>query len=48
MMKAVWLAKRNSKEILRDPLSLVLGVLLPVFFIVLLINFKPMEFKVTP
>ncbi len=35
MMKAVWLAKRNSKEILRDPLSLVLGVLLPVFFIVL-------------
>ena len=34
-MKAVWLAKRNSKEILRDPLSLVLGVLLPVFFIVL-------------
>ncbi|MFO7524283.1 MAG: ABC transporter permease [Ignavibacteriaceae bacterium] len=34
-MKYVYFAKRNFKEILRDPLSLILGVLLPVFFILL-------------
>lgn len=32
-MKYSYFAKRNFKEILRDPLSLILGVLLPVFFI---------------
>lgn len=34
-MKSIYFAKRNFKEILRDPLSLILGVLLPVFFILL-------------
>lgn len=34
-MKYLYFAQRNLKEILRDPLSLVLGVLLPVFFIFL-------------
>jgi len=34
-MKYTYLAYRNFKEILRDPLSLILGVLLPVFFILL-------------
>ncbi|HYX07896.1 MAG TPA: ABC transporter permease [Bacteroidales bacterium] len=34
-MKSLYFAQRNLKEILRDPLSLVLGVLLPVFFIFL-------------
>ena len=34
-MKYIYFAKRNFKEILRDPLSLILGVLLPVFFILL-------------
>ncbi len=34
-MKSIYFAQRNLKEILRDPLSLVLGVLLPVFFIFL-------------
>lgn len=34
-MKSIYFAKRNFKEILRDPLSLTLGVLLPVFFILL-------------
>lgn len=34
-MKSIYFAQRNLKEISRDPLSLVLGVLLPVFFIFL-------------
>lgn len=34
-MKYTYFAQRNFKEILRDPLSLILGVLLPVFFILL-------------
>jgi ABC-2 type transport system permease protein len=34
-MKSIYFAQRNLKEITRDPLSLVLGVLLPVFFILL-------------
>lgn len=34
-MKFSYFAKRNLKEILRDPLSLVLGIILPVFFIFL-------------
>ena len=34
-MKSIYFAKRNFKEILRDPLSLILGVLLPVLFILL-------------
>lgn len=34
-MKYSYFAQRNFKEILRDPLSLILGVLLPVFFILL-------------
>lgn len=34
-MKYIYFARRNSKEILRDPLSLILGVLLPVFLILL-------------
>jgi ABC-2 type transport system permease protein len=34
-MKFIYFAKRNLKEILRDPLSLVLGVILPVSFILL-------------
>ena len=32
-MKYIYLAKRNFKEILRDPLSLLLGVLLPIFLL---------------
>ena len=32
-MKYIYFAKRNFKEILRDPLSLILGVLLPVFLL---------------
>jgi ABC-2 type transport system permease protein len=35
MMKAAYFAKRNAKEILRDPLSLIFGVLLPVILIAL-------------
>jgi ABC-2 type transport system permease protein len=34
-MKYSYFAQRNFREILRDPLSLILGVLLPVFFILL-------------
>ena len=34
-MRSIYFAKRNFKEILRDPLSLILGVILPVFFILL-------------
>jgi ABC-2 type transport system permease protein len=34
-MKSIYFAQRNLKEISRDPLSLILGVLLPVFFIFL-------------
>ena len=34
-MRSIYFAKRNLKEILRDPLSLILGVILPVFFILL-------------
>lgn len=34
-MKSVYFAQRNLKEIIRDPLSLLLGVLLPVFLIFL-------------
>lgn len=34
-MRHIYFAKRNFKEILRDPLSLVLGVVLPVVFILL-------------
>jgi len=34
-MKCTYFAQRNFKEILRDPLSLILGVLLPVIFILL-------------
>lgn len=34
-MKSIYFAQRNLKELARDPLSLVLGVLLPVFFIFL-------------
>lgn len=34
-MKSIFFVERNFKEILRDPLSLILGVLLPVFFILL-------------
>jgi len=34
-MKSVYFAKRNYKEIFRDPLSLILGVLLPVSLIFL-------------
>lgn len=34
-MKYTYFAQRNFKEILRDPLSLILGVLLLVFFILL-------------
>lgn len=34
-MKSIYFAQRNLKEISRDPLSLVLGILLPVFFIFL-------------
>jgi len=34
-MKSIFFAERNFKEIVRDPLSLILGVLLPVFFILL-------------
>jgi ABC-2 type transport system permease protein len=34
-MKFTYFSSRNTKEILRDPLSLVLGLLLPVLFIAL-------------
>jgi len=34
-MKYTYFANRNFKEIVRDPLSLILGVLLPIFFILL-------------
>jgi ABC-2 type transporter. len=34
-MKSIYFAQRNLKEIVRDPLSLILGVLLPVLFIFL-------------
>jgi len=34
-MKYIYFAQRNFKEIIRDPLSLILGVLLPAFFILL-------------
>lgn len=34
-MKAIYFAKRNFKEVFRDPLSLLLGVLLPVMLILL-------------
>ncbi|MBP7103074.1 MAG: ABC transporter permease [Bacteroidales bacterium] len=34
-MKYIYFAQRNFKEIIRDPLSVILGVLLPVFFILL-------------
>jgi ABC-2 type transport system permease protein len=34
-MKYAYFSSRNTKEILRDPLSLVLGLLLPIMFIAL-------------
>ena len=34
-MKYLYFASRNQKEIIRDPLSIILGVLMPVFFIFL-------------
>jgi ABC-2 type transport system permease protein len=34
-MRFSYFAARNLKEILREPISLILGVLLPVFFIIL-------------
>ena len=34
-MRYTYFARRNLKEILRDPLSLILGVILPIFFIAL-------------
>jgi len=34
-MKSIYFAKRNYKEIIRDPLSLILGILLPVILILI-------------
>lgn len=40
MMRTLNFAKRNIKELLRDPMSIVFSVLLPLFFLIIFQQFK--------